>query len=111
MLRGACGAYKGPQGVRDSVFSLDVKLRQSFKDNKRDTKSRCAAKPRGVSSLHVYYRAFGDALHQTWIAGHATFVFRAGVEALGNTEARERKDDLSDFASCSRNDCINGHLP
>ena len=45
-------------------IELNAKLRQS--KSKRDTKVALRGQvPRGVSSDHVYSRAFGDALHET----------------------------------------------
>ena len=54
---------KGSRHVRNSVLSLDVKLRQS--KSKRDTKLRYVDIARGVSFDHVYSQAFGDVSHQT----------------------------------------------
>ena len=54
--------------VRDSVFSLQGKLRQSLR-NKVEYEVALRGKPRGVSSFHVLFRVFGDTFLETWITG------------------------------------------
>ena len=54
---------KGSRHVRNSVSSLIENFAKVM--SKRDTKVALRGQPRGVSSDHVYSRAFGDAFYQT----------------------------------------------
>ena len=86
LMRASKAGIRGiPPGTamrtRQRIIAL-VETSPKLTNRKRNTKSRYVVQPRGVSSFHVFYWAFGDASTKTWDLRHATFIFRAGAAGL-----------------------------
>jgi len=63
----------------------------NFQVEKRNTKVALRGNPRGVSSNHVFQRAFGDAYCRHENARHATLLFRAGSVDVQTAGAEEEE--------------------
>ena len=86
----SAGGQPNPCSVRNTAYDASCEI-ANFQVEKRNTRVALRGNPRGVSSHHVFQRAFGDAYMRRENVRHATLLFRTESGEPSLIGARESR--------------------